>query len=406
MKPYLLVWGILLPLYLLLPTGSIQVNINYVKEEPTSFYLGAFFLVLLGLGSFLGERLFVPKSHTILCKTKGIYFGWVELTALLGLLGYMVWFWRLLVDPQPLIDIFTGKSTTVRGIISTIPGLTTLSQLGVVFSIFYAYNRFFARIAMPTRFNAYLGMLFILTLIRSFAWNERLALVEFLAPLILLYISGRKFGGFARIFLVFAPFLGLILLVLFFGLFEAFRSWQAYTEISDGGLLAYSVFRLLAYYFTAVNNGIGYWTLLEAPSLKFEYVLSWAYLFPIGGNHLSDALNVNYDTYRQFLVTYLNPEFTNATGIFPIFWDFGITLGLVYAFTLGLIIGALFISYRYGGRWGLLYPTAYFALIEMLRITYLHETRVLPIICFLTLGVVIIRIRHSFKRLRSSGVAE
>jgi len=86
------------------------------------------------------------------------------------------------------------------------------------------------------------------------------------------------------------------------------------------------------------------------------------------------------------------PGYTTFTGIFPVFYDFGIIGALVYAAIFGGISGLLYLHFKNRTGIGLaLYPMIFIGLSETLRLLYLGTTRIFPIFIFLIIGYLVSR---------------
>ena len=83
-----------------------------------------------------------------------------------------------------------------------------------------------------------------------------------------------------------------------------------------------------------------------------------------------------YFASSAFLDAYADPEFNNPSGLFPIVFDMGLPLALVYFFVFGAIAGFLYRGYVAGRLVSVLfYPIFFIAIMEVMRIPYLGESR-------------------------------
>jgi hypothetical protein len=138
------------------------------------------------------------------------------------------------------------------------------------------------------------------------------------------------------------------------------------------------------YYLTALNNGAGVIKNFSSNTLDFQYSLAWIYKFPLFGKMLRDYLGAN-NTLNIFLDKYGDREFNNLAGIFALYYDFGFIGACIVMIFLGIIIGLVYRLYSLNSLIGILfYPSFFIFILEILRIFYLGESRIIPII-FLSL---------------------
>src|SRR5262245_1477221 len=65
--------------------------------------------------------------------------GWAMACLLIGaLFAYGIWFAPLVSDPRLVFDILAGERTSVRGVVTTTPGITTMTQFSMAYAIAYA----------------------------------------------------------------------------------------------------------------------------------------------------------------------------------------------------------------------------------------------------------------------------
>ena len=206
-------------------------------------------------------------------------------------LAYVVWFQALLTDPGLMADIIAGERSSIRDVATTLPGITTMTQFGVAYVIAYAAMR--ASRARPiARWEqaAMLGV-FVLGAVRAVAWSERLAVIELVisyavARLAYTRVMRERTWSLATAIPLAAP---VLLYVAFTGT-EYFRSWHYFVNEYDS-VWEFAFERLMAYYATASNNGIG--LLVENrlwPEYTGRYVAEWLYLMPGVGEALRESV--------------------------------------------------------------------------------------------------------------------
>ena len=316
------------------------------------------------------------------------------------LVAYLVWFAPVFANPGLLLDIFAGRRNNLRTVAPTTPGLTTMTQFGVAVVIAHAAIAFgrLRRLAWWER--AGVGAVFLLGALRSVAWGERLALMELVIPWCVAALAfvqvRRRFQWRAALWL---PLLAPPLLYLAFAGTEYFRSWTFYRREYDS-LWVFAWERLVAYYATASNNGIGLLaTSQDWPQYTFRYVAEWLYAMPVVGEMFVADIGDVHEAYFDFLVRHARPEFNNPSGLFPIVYDIGWAGALLYFAAVGAAVGAAWVSWRRRRVAGVLcYPVAVLFLVELLRFDYLASTRFFPLALALLLLWLLSRPARRFVR--------
>ncbi|MCY1105875.1 O-antigen polymerase [Shouchella clausii] len=387
LNPYKLLLYFLIPIY---------VVIYFVEFEGTVFFTtwyfltGLLFLLALTLGSFFGQKIHIKRAKPAFVNR--IY---LDILFWLTLLAYVVWFREFILDPRLLVNMLFGdvRYTDIRNMIDTIPGITTMSQLGIVYVIFYMLQKDYYEKKVRRKYSFYLLVIICMTAFRAVAWSERLALIEIFLPIVVIYFANYKGVRFKRL-LKAAPYVGVVLVFSLFSLTEYFRSWKSHYQYIYDDFLSFASQRLLNYYYTALNNGAGYFEISSEPSYKFEHTLDWLYNFPILGTWIEEAVRVNRD-YTPFLRTYLTDEFNNPSGIFVYFYDMHVPLALLFICIVGVVLGLLYRGFATNEGIGVfIYPALYVGIIEVMRHPYLTSSRVFPVILFILIGVFAFRAKY------------
>ena len=300
------------------------------------------------------------------------------------LIAYFLWFGGLLTDPSLLIDAMMlqkGAVYKIRTEFTTIPGVTTLTQAGMVYVIFFHE---ISKEKLQKRHWYFLYMIYILTLFRAFVWSERLALIE------VVVISAVFFGAkyYNKAIIKFMPLIGIFLLFFYFSITEFFRSWNFYQSHYDS-LFDFVFHRISEYYVFALNTGFG---ILETHSSTASnapyYSLEWLYQFPIIGAPIYDFFNPS-DPTKEFLNLYGDPELNNVSGLATIVFDFGLLGSALYISVLGYLFGAAYQGYI--NKIGILrfyYPILFVSLVELLRIPYLTLSRSVAAVIVLSIFIL------------------
>jgi hypothetical protein len=346
---------------------------------------GALLVALaLGIAAVMALRREVPwQPATAFDVPKWLMAGLFACTVF----AYAVWFLPLLQNPGLIAEIIAGERSNVRDVAPTMPGITTMTQFGVAYVIAYAAIR--ASRARPTARWEQLALLavFVLGTIRAVAWSERLALIE----LVLAYMVARL--AYKRVMrernwslAAAVPLVAPLLLYVGFTVTEYFRSWHYFVNDYDS-VWEFAFDRLIAYYATASNNGIG--LLVENrlwPEYTGRYVAEWLYLMPVVGEALTESVGDLEKQYFGFLRSFARPEFNNPSGIFPIVFDIGYAGSMLYFVAIGALIGALWDAWRRQLCAGVLFfPMAMLFLVELLRFNYFASSRFFPIAVALAL---------------------
>jgi len=388
-KPHLLLFLFILPIYVLIYFSGSGTEDTHNYFSSYYFMLGLLYLVILGLSALFGQRLQFLRVTQNTFQPNTIF---LDIIAGLTIAAYIIWFGEILYNPQLILNVLTDQSANLRTEISTIPGVTTFTQLGVVFAIYYTYCRWAWKNKLPTRFKYYFYIIIILTAFRTVAWSERLGLIELILPIMLIYLSSKEIKRpILKFIVLLGPFAGVATLVVFFSVAEYFRSWLAWAQYGSKDFVTFMLDRIYAYYYNSLNDGAGFLTEFPWPELKGQYTFSWIYGFPVIGGIITDMVGLAHDSVL-YMDVYGQPGFTTFTGIFPVFYDFGIVGALVYAILFGGLSGLFYCHFK--NRYGIgmvIFPMFFVGMAEILRIPYLGTTRIFPIFLFLIIGYFMLR---------------
>jgi hypothetical protein len=333
------------------------------------------------------------------------YFGIVFV-----LFAYCVWTLLGLhngVTPRMVLDIFLGDggaSDEVKGMIGTIPGITTGTQFAASVFIIGLVLFFNGRRGKVTYFL--IGLL-IITFARSIIYSERVALTEVAIPGLVLtvYYCRRRLRFLLDGMTGFLwPIGAVLLLYLLFTGTEYFRSWKSsYEDRGDySSVWVFSRDRLAGYYVTALNNG----SLSYRALGKNDYpsaTLDWLVRFPIIGSRVTGPLNYSYHPfdYLDILAIDANPEFNNPSGVFPFVQDYGEPGVYIFFFVVGFIVFAIYFLFVQGRPVGIfLYPFIVVGLTEIARSPFLTAGRAFPSWLLLFTVLYGLRTIHRKQRLR------
>ncbi len=307
--------------------------------------------------------------------------------------AYAMWFGPLVLNPAALLEIIAGSRAEVRGAVTTVPGVTTLTQLGVAYVIAYGL-KLGDPTQRPTRLETVgCALVILLAAFRAFAWAERLALIEVLVCFGVSRLGTMHLTARASRLLTLGPLFAVPMLYLLFTASEYFRSWEYYTHLYSS-VWAFSFDRLVTYYATATNNGIG--ILVDTndwPRYLGAYTFQFFWYMPGLGPVLESVFGAMNPKPDEWLDMFARPEFNSPTSYFRTVLDFGFFGSIVYQVLLGYVIGRAYLSFRDERLFGrLMYPVFVLFIIESLRYTYLGETRFVPLM--LGLGMLALDARR------------
>ena len=359
------------------------------------YFLGLVFLLLFAIWAGLIAKLDVgyPPSAPCTFHVKPVY---LDMLAILTLTAYCILFYPLALNPTLVLNVLKGAEGAVyiaKGSAPIDPGVTSFVQFGVAYIVFYFHERWVNRRPLPGRYTLYCLAILALTLFRAFFSGERLALIEVLLPMAVIFVTFRlgTASKSIRLLTSLAPFVGVVGLLIFFGATEFLRSWVTHYQYQSRGFVEFVVTRVTTYYFTALNNGAGLLAMLDWPTWKFEYMLAWLHKFPFGVGSIFREF-VDYRGPPRFLSRYADPEFTNLSGIFTVFFDLGIPGGLVYAAAWGALMGYTYRGFILRRGFGsLFFPAAFVSMLEVMRVHYLPNSRAFTVILGLAVGYVFFR---------------
>jgi hypothetical protein len=372
---------LLIPSYLLCAWASagayaaFGARANFLTGGP--LWLGLAGLLIFSLTSALAEGLALPARSFSLppAMLRRLILALFAVVIAAGLLFLA----PAVTQPELLLRHLQGSFASVaelRLVLNRIPGVTSWMALqSLLIVLLTLYPRLGGQ-KPPRWFGGIAVALVALAALRAWLWSERLALLELAIPYALLrWGSVSAAQPWRRL----APLYGLAAVLVLFAAGEYFRSWQFYRY--DGtGFLPFILGRFTAYYATALNNGAGYFTLL-GPAGQPLATAEWFYRLPVWPWLGFNPWPADILLPPEYLARYANPEFTNMSGLFAPFNDFGTVPGLGLWALLGLSSGRLYAHFAAGRLTGLLlYPTWFIGIAEILRIFYWGNSRYFPVL--------------------------
>ena len=325
----------------------------------------------------------------------------LEASLVLTIGAYAVWFTRGIVRAggiTQLFDIWRSDPHRIKGqILTTLPGVTTLTQLAVA-SIPLAIVFGFVRRGSAIRLLVVVVL--ALAAVRTVLFSERLAFIELVVPIAFLLLSPKK----VTIPRVVVYALALVAAAMMFFAITELRRTYVYTHNFS---TSRSTTRFFGYYLTSVNNGMA--VIDEYPArTPFYSSGEFLWLFPgvrdLRVEHLpavgtislryKDAFGVDPESFwpQAFAAQGLDYEFNVFTAPGYLAADFG-WAGLIAVFGLGLLSGRLYRTSETSAYHRAVYAVWLVRLFEFMRILYVVSTRVFPAYLVFAAAYLILRRR-------------
>lgn len=400
LKPLNIVAFISIPVLifsLLIPDAAYLSLFNSQKQIDVAFFLASLIILLFFmLGCNFSLSIHNKKSIYEISKiTRYAGFAFI-----LTMIGYLSWIIIGVYRAGGLSSLVSMILLLLEGdksiasylkftIFDTLPGLTTFTQFGIVYITLESYN-FALRKNHRIKLFLRIIIVFLFAFFRSIILSERLAIIELLIPFIVVQVSTNK-NLFNKKWIRIIPILAPLIVVLFFGISEYFRSWQYYKYTYDGSFIEFVVYRVMGYYITSVNNAAIYFK--YQPISPGKNTLVDIINFPFIGSYFQEAFRDFFPQkdHLKILSEYGTPEFNNLPYIGAILSDFGIVFGSIISFAFGVISNTLYRSFRSRNIIGMIvYPSYYVGLVEISRIYYWVNQRYFPVIILTVLIFIMI----------------
>lgn len=345
-------------------------------------------LIVFGLASWLAAAVLASREAVIVRTTlmrRRVLQRYASLGLCAALLGYVVWASLGVYRAGSIAKLLSARMTNpyfVKSVLlDTIPGVTTVTQVAVLaIPVWWVLRR------RKAHEIGAVVLLFILGLVRSQLFLERLAIIELVVPLGFLVICQRRLS-LRRLPVLILAFV--VAMGLFFTGSELTRALSGSWDSGGPSVLRSGLIRFAGYYLTSVNNGVLAIQAGAATPLWHTFRSVWR--FPGLEGLYSRLLDVDIQPKTSVLESAgLNPEFNTSTAIGAWVSDYGQVGGIVWAAIMGAISGTL---------WGLgkrdvlmraLYAVWLVGELELMRIDYFSGTRLFPAYMF-WLGAVVLR---------------
>lgn len=304
---------------------------------------------------------------------------WITSALIICLLAYLVWFGIGAVRANGFLQIYAlyrADAFYVKEVIlAPIPGITSFTQLGVIALPLALLNKRMGRLEQTL-----LVAIFVLALLRSFLFSERLALLEIIIPVFIVSVTKRGLH-FAQILRSFSLFV--VFVMLFFIINESRRSFTArgITDFADVFLLG--IYRFFGYYLTSVNN---YGLALSNYDFAFPFNFTFSSLWSLPGmGNLYQILfpGKQFDAPELLAFNRLNPELNVFTTVGYWVMEYSSLATLIVAALYGFTSGLIYSKAKESSYWLSFYSIWFIGILEFMRIYYLGSPRVfIPFVFF------------------------
>jgi oligosaccharide repeat unit polymerase len=344
----------------------------------TAFFIGLCSLIFFAVGAWIGSQ---PTRADILEEAQWEV-DWASYRTFIYVIyglccgAYLVLLGPALANPGLIKSFANGEIgiLAMRETLNQQPGITSLVNLGPLYITLLFSQSKLTGAPLTKRDLVMLCMFIGLVSLRVFLWSERLALIETVIPIAVIWLSRKKTASF---FISALPIIAVVGVGILFAVTEYFRSWTHYST-TENSLIDFAANRLFGYYATAINNGAIVFETFK-PTIVPYRTADWFFqfpLFPLLGIEIGNPWDANLD---YIFFSFTNPEFNNTSGIFAPIIDFGSVAGVGVWLILGVISGRLYGAYVHGRLLAsLIYPTWIVGIYEILRIFYWGGPRYFP----------------------------
>lgn len=286
-------------------------------------------------------------------------------------LGYSIWI---------LSDLEGWFTYQTSGHLKTIPGVTTVTQLMSVAVVCLYTARIVGFKCTSQKWKIYFGL--FITLIRAQVNHERLAIIEILLPLFVVWVLTNKHKIKLNSLMIYT--LLAICFYLFFSINEFFRSWQYYRLKIDINFFSFTFHRLLDYYSTSLNNGVIYINyhaeISRVPIIGLDFVWNFPLFGPILFEHFQGN-DPSLSWSRILRIVSGTDEFNNLHVYPSLYADFGVFGMVLTIFILSVCYSSAYYKIVNGDyRYIVGYSILTIGIIELPREFWFGSGRAFPII--------------------------
>jgi hypothetical protein len=394
LHPTAIMFYVIIPAYILLwvagdwTRGYISTAKGFYFFKGDIAFLGLAGLLVLAIGTLSPIRPMYKSS-----KPSFVSPTVLKILGFLSLIGYLYWFKDFLLHPGTILNAIRYSNSftyAIRGGIERSAGIASLAQIGLPFLVLYAHARWAGGERLLTKAHHRLSAAIIAAVIfRAFAWGERVAIIEAAIAVGFVWVSFAEIrSNVIKRLLPWLPALGSIGVIGLFAIGEYFRSWTTYYQFGKSSFWDFIFQRLTNYYFTALNTGAGQLTMLHWPTYAFEWTLRWVHKLPILGPLFTYYTGITLDgSFYFYLQSYGDPEFNNPSGLFSIFYDLGVTGGLLTCLLIGITAKYVYSIWQTSTNLtGSIYFVFLMTFVEIFRYFYLGDPRCFMVILSLMLA--------------------
>jgi hypothetical protein len=350
-------------------------SFNFLTRQMIT--LGIVAICLFAIGAKLGAVVTSRSANRGTFFHPHLFDQFLVLLLAVALGAYFLLLGGLLLEPTMVVSMLRGEgnSFVARGYVTNLFGITSLTNVTPLLCSMCSVRYVTRGAFFPSRATTFLALLLApMIFIHALVGSERVVLIEnavgFMLPLF-------SFAPAIRRLAVYAPPAGIIAVVTLFTWGEYIRSWPFYQDKYDS-FAQFAGLRLLAYLAVAANTGAGMISTL--PPVGYPLITArWFERL-----QLVDVDNMK----SSYLAEYGNREFTNPSGMYAPIIDFGLTIGILYLFLFGAILGCLYGFYRRRHPVGLLaFPIFYVGLADWTQLWYWGQPAFIPQIMFLVAAI-------------------
>lgn len=373
---------------------AIYRTTKYITTKYLILYFACFLLFVIGY-NFAKRYIVVFGNKTRISISLFDYkaIDWKEMIRTyyvlytLTIFAYIIWFVNFGLNggiSQLMLLSNLGNLNYTLQLIhrnsSHISGITTFTELGiVVVALAIMLIKNLDDIHTKNKIRRSLILIIFLSVIRAFVFSERLALIEVLVPIGISLLENWD-GHSHKVLIRLLPILGVISLLLIFGLLEYGRSWSNHYHDYYESYAEFTIDRVSGYYINAINTECAYLT--EAtPSILPYRTFEWFWKLPFMNTVYAAIAPINVaEKYTSVLATSVNPEFNNPGGMLVFMTDFGLFFPIFYII-YGFFVGRIYVRFLDGDLFGIcVYPCIYLTMLELPRFFMLGQSRGLCIL--------------------------
>lgn len=323
----------------------------------------------------------------------------------LTILGYLFWIVSAaargvnLNDLMEVISLEPGAISGLKDDATPIGGVTTLTQFGpLAVATGYLAKRMGAHVRG-------IGIVLVLAAVRALFYAERLAIIEVVVPLVLVWAftlsTSAGQSGWRRV-LPLAPLVAAPTLWALFAALEYTRSWIYYSRFTSLPYAEWVTNRLVGYYTTSYNNSALLATAASDVGLYPYFSVRFFWDAPVISS-IATPPAIQGSTPGSWWYAVLqrmgNPNFNNYGSFLTSYAEFGF-VGMVAIWTcVGLAIGSIYATMRLGNPIALItYSVIFVGILELPRFVYWTQGRAFPII----IGCIVLAFAYSGTKRRET----